>query len=503
MKRPIVTFFILIFFTINIAAQTVERALQEAGRNRKELEKAINYFVQTKDAEKIKAVKFLIANMDIHTTSDFYWADKLNRKINFNELAFPDFASSVKAFEEIAKNIPGIHPVTVKYRDVDVINSAFIIDNVEQAFKSWDRSSNSISFENFCEFVLPYRISVEPLQQWRKVYHERFLQVLRNPNNKNLIETVKLLAADNKKWFTNTYKVEQRKEPIARLSALQLLFRKKGPCEDIADLQVFALRSQGIPASIDEVPWWAASSGKHFLNVGFTDKMKPVSFDVSTELVYLDKIAREPGKVIRTTYSRQAGTLANTHDPKSIPDGFLRRLNYIDVTDQYWPTTIVNCPLYSSTANGNISYACVFNFFDWRPVWWGEIKDRSVSYNNMGKGSVFLPMEFVNSKLIPAGYPVAVGYNNTAILKPDLTNRRTINLTEQAGYLVFRKNKAYRLFYWDRSWKLVGERRADQSLTALEFVNVPTNALLLLVPEYTEHKERPFIITNNNQRIWF
>jgi hypothetical protein len=37
----------------------------------------------------------------------------------------------------------------------------------------------------------------------------------------------------------------------------------------------------------------------------------------------------------------------------------------------------------------------------------------------------------------------------------------------------------------------------------MTFVNVPDNALLLLVPQYSKRKERPFIITENGSRNWF
>jgi hypothetical protein len=49
----------------------------------------------------------------------------------------------------------------------------------------------------------------------------------------------------------------------------------------------------------------------------------------------------------------------------------------------------------------------------------------------------------------------------------------------------------------------VGERTAVDGVQSLVFENVPKNALLLLIPEYSQGKERPFIITDNQERIWF
>jgi hypothetical protein len=32
---------------------------------------------------------------------------------------------------------------------------------------------------------------------------------------------------------------------------------------------------------------------------------------------------------------------------------------------------------------------------------------------------------------------------------------------------------------------------------------VPANALLLLIPEYSQRKERPFIMLDNGERVWW
>ena len=91
---------LLLMATIQANCQTkypinVETVLQKTKTNRPELEKALNYFYKGKDLLKIKAINFLIANMDIHTSYNYYWADSLGKRISFNELDFPDFDSSI------------------------------------------------------------------------------------------------------------------------------------------------------------------------------------------------------------------------------------------------------------------------------------------------------------------------------------------------------------------------------------------------------------------------
>jgi hypothetical protein len=61
----------------------------------------------------------------------------------------------------------------------------------------------------------------------------------------------------------------------------------------------------------------------------------------------------------------------------------------------------------------------------------------------------------------------------------------------------------YKLFYWDNKWNLIGVQKAADGTHELQFDKVPRNALLLLVPEYTQRKERPFTITDSGERLWW
>lgn len=44
---------------------------------------------------------------------------------------------------------------------------------------------------------------------------------------------------------------------------------------------------------------------------------------------------------------------------------------------------------------------------------------------------------------------------------------------------------------------------ATMESSVLLFSKVPQNALMLLIPEYSEGKERPFIIMNDGTRHWW
>ncbi len=223
---------------------------------------------------------------------------------------------------------------------------------------------------------------------------------------------------------------------------------------------------------------------------------------MSTSTVRLQTFAREPAKVIRTTFSEQKNCIAKIEYLEAIPDGFMRLTNYLDVTNNYWQVADIQCNTIQSVKQNSIVFASVFNYKNWRPTWWGKNNNGTVSFSNMTKGVVYLPSRYSHGKLESVGFPFALGYNNKKELKPT-TELRTVVLKEQDKYLIFRKDKKYDLFYWNNQWVLVGTKIAENLTTELIFDNVPKNALLLLIPEYSQNKERPFIIEDDGTRVWF
>ncbi len=479
------------------------------GKIKPELEKAAAHFAQKQDSMQLKAFVFLLSHMKRKWSQTYFWVDSNYKKVAFNELEYPDFDSSIRAFEQLKQSHYPIHPVqNVEY---DLQNEActadMLIENVSLAYTDWQTHYPTLRFTDFCEYLLPYRISVEPLQQWRKVYKEKFAYLSDTTKFKNAYDKITQFTNDCTSWFDNTYGKEQRTDPFSRLGALNLLHRKKGACEDFTSLGVFIARSLGIPATVAHIPYWATSSDSHFFAEAILPNNVSIPFEaLSKEDVTKFAIPREPGKVVRYTFSEQANTLANQVDKKLIPPGFLKATNYIDVTEKYWPVQNVATPLFKTTVDSlkaAIPFVCVFNKQRWCAIWHGTKQNDSAYFTKMGKGAVYLPAYYQNKQLVPAGYPIAIGYNHTQVLAPDTLHTHTVILKEQDRYLKYRPLKKYQLYYWNNSWRLIDTQTAGETSVTLTFNNVPKNALLLLVPEYTQRKERPFMITEKGERIWW
>lgn len=484
----------------------VETALNKAGANRTELEKALRYFIEKDDQQMLQALYFLISNMDIHYTETYVLKDTLGNSLPFREFDYPDIASAVAAIDSMHAFYGGLVFKDTIIEDLKSLKGKYLIDNVNQAFEVWRNSHfKDIPFEDFCEYILPYRVTVEPLEAWRETYRQKYRWMTDSLQNKLLERVLEYAGMDYHLWFTSSYgrKPLIEDEPLSRLSALQLLFRKRGACEDIAALQVFSLRSQGIPAAYDVVPWWATSMGSHFVNTVFDKQMQPIRLDVTNNAVVNRNMNREPAKVLRTTYSKQPDVLATKVDWRDIPPCHLRTLNYKDVTPQWWESSDVTVGLSPDIPKTDIAYAYVFNWGRWRPAWWGEVRGDSVTFSNMPKGIVILPVYYKHGRVVQAGYPQVHAYNHELQLTPDTVHRRTVEIKQQDGYLIFRPGKEYELFYWDKVWKSLGTQIAEEGKTSIFFENAPDNALFRLIPEYSMDKERPFIIMQDGTRYWW
>jgi hypothetical protein len=269
----------------------------------------------------------------------------------------------------------------------------------------------------------------------------------------------------------------------------------------MASLSVFVMRSQGIPAAVNIIPFWATATEGHYTNTFFDENRQALNCDYGTK-DFRNNLVREPAKVIRLTYSKNPQTLASFEDPKNIPKGFLQQQNYIDVTSEFWKTTDVKCSLYPATTQPKIVYATTFNGLSWWPFWWGKVENNQTVFTTLCKGTVILPQYYSNGKLIPAGPPIVIGNTTTKTFLADLTQTSEVVIAEKEKYLKFKLGISYQLFYWDNGWKALGKQTVNEPITEMKFEKVPKNALLLFLASDSRGLERPFIL-ENGERIWF
>lgn len=147
----------------------INNVLQMAGENRKELIKVLaHYRPNESDSLKYKAALYLIQNMGGHYTLSNPNQHKVDSiKQRYLKQGYLDKQSIEMLDANNAFNY---------LLDAKSINSSFLIKNIDEAFETWGKRpwSKHISFHSFCEYILPYRIDNEALEDWRELYHNRY-----------------------------------------------------------------------------------------------------------------------------------------------------------------------------------------------------------------------------------------------------------------------------------------------------------------------------------------
>ena len=447
---------------------------------------AKKYFAEQNDTLKIKAVEFLENNIAEHFTYTYYYIDSIGNKVDFNELDFPNYNESRKALKEL-----NLKPVAFTVSDGEQLSASQIIEIVERGFEAWNKPWNkNLSFDDFCDYLLPYRVQNEPVEDWYPVFKDRFSFLEKN----RTADIVNSVNSNLKTWFFSSFSFEDTTESEFCQAPSQLLFRQQGNCQDLCNLSAYTMRMLGLPVSIDFTPAWATSSFNHFWCTYVNENGEHHPFEGVTGMADDFVVFREPSKVFRITYRKQPNMLADKIPANEIPTNFLRMKNIIDVTSNYWRTTDLQCRI-TETPKNNITYISVFNAMRWFPVDWTEVENSQAGFKDLSVGVVYLPMNYENNKLQPSGNPVLIYPDrSTKELIPNYENKITVNVTETPRFLVYKTGKRYAFFYWDKKWINAGAKKADENTTVLSFENVPANTVYLLVSEYSQRRERVFTV---------
>lgn len=214
--------------------ETVERALEAAGRNRGELESVLWHYRH--DERRLRAARWLIANMPGH------YSDVPNAAME----ALMDAIRGGRV-DKVVKTPLG---VPERVYDVDVITSEYLIDNIDRAFEMYDSRpwNRYLSEDEFYECLLPYRHGHEPLSEWRKHYGDRYGWLLESGyDGSDVVEAVAYIS----RAVTDSLFEYRSNLGLPDLSADFLLDYKYGDCKDVSDFAVYLFRSLGIPVVTD------------------------------------------------------------------------------------------------------------------------------------------------------------------------------------------------------------------------------------------------------------
>lgn len=148
--------------------------------NRTELEKVLEHYKD--DPEKYAAARFLIKNMPYRygydawelDTIKYILSDAIERKSIYGEDALIIDKRQISKWKSFSFSNQK------KIYDSKIITADYLIENIDLSFDVWKKYpwNKHLSFDDFCELILPYRIANEPLSNWRREYYNHYTPIL-------------------------------------------------------------------------------------------------------------------------------------------------------------------------------------------------------------------------------------------------------------------------------------------------------------------------------------
>lgn len=420
----ILYFFTLLFFIScnSISDKELNAVLEKSKENKKELLKVLSHYKN--DPLKHQASIFLIKNM-LHRVSVHYPNREKIHELKKEAIKYGYF--NEKELFEAEKSLQNIS----FEKDLEHITADYLIKEIDFAFEVWNKRnwSKKYSFEEFCEYVLPYRVGQEPLQSWREKYYNRYSFLLDSVyKGDDVIEATNVVCKYLKQeGFLYSHLPNSSPE-----TPLFLLDNRVGKCPDICNLSIYVLRALGIPVSYDFYKISPETANSHNWNVVIDpDTKKGVSFYfndnfwANKNVKILDK--RKMCKIYRLTFSNRE--YSEKISVLNIP------YSCRNVSDEYFSTSIK----IKSPVQDNIPvYLGCFIREKFMPIDVSSpIKD-SLIFNNIEDKNIYLLATLKDNKFSCISSPFLFENNNLTFFQEE---QKHINVKILRKYPLFEWNK--------------------------------------------------------------
>lgn len=430
LNRLVFLFFLTILFSCSNESSRLKNALIKSGLNNKELQKVLSHYSENlSDSLKYQAAVFLIENMNGHYS---YVGDSLDY---FYKIVDPaqtiegmDHHNMKGLYEQLLHN-PNMLSELKKQYDLKYITSEYLINNIDRSFETWELScwAKELTFREFCEYILPYRVGNEILENWREDYYNHFKHLMKSKNSDCDSSLFHICESMSRMYQGEIYYYPQQ-VPDLKPSTNKYIIT--GTCNDYVNLFVHFAKSFGIPVSIDYIPQWANNAmGHQWAVVHYKDKKYDFIPGEKTHLgEHLSKMEFIYVKVYRKTFGIQDSSLATISSKNDSISHYFNNPRIIDVTHEYIP--VVNLDIENLfESNHKYGYLCVFDNQNWVPIAWGKIDANKLSIENIGFPAAFLPVVYSHSNHKAIQHPIIIDKSGDIIqLDPNVNSNQEVIL---------------------------------------------------------------------------
>lgn len=393
--------------------QRLHHALEEAGPNRGELEKVLVHY---KDSDlKYKAACFLIEGMPGRFAYKSETIDSLKL------LKAMSVQKGNGVWTDSVLNVWNSFSYTqqAKLYDIHIITADYLIRHIDSVFKIWNSRpwAKYYSFEDFCRWVLPYRIDDEPLEEWYETYHQQYSPLL-----DSIYQGTDIVEAAFR--LNNVFKQQNFKYStdfsLPHMGAKFLLEHPVGTCRESCDLTIYALRALGIPIHYD---YYKASPyvqhGHQWTVLKDTTGLIVPFWFREADPKRGGSDGRKKGKVFRKLY----GSMTTE-----------------DVTSEYFGHNRAKIEIDATVQEKEI-YLSVYEPGGFTIVDKGVRKGKEVTFYDIEPEIRFQPLTLKEGKQQIAGYAFALQHDGSVhYYKPDTLHTISAKLYRKYPYYINMKN---------------------------------------------------------------
>ena len=397
------------------------------------------------DTLKQRAAEFVVENMGRHYSYgsellDIYYAgvDTIGDKYRY--------PACIPHYQELIHQLGGnIAAGRMRVSDVDALTADQVISNIDAAFDEWrnGRWAGHLTFDQFCEYLLPYRFGNEKYEDWRTELKTMFggyadmATLCDERKNSAYFAAYNVCNGIKDMNFRINDKALPKTDIDLPLSVL--LKMRMGVCNDYARLTAMIMRACGIPVGIDFTPQWPNKSKNHTWNTLLDNTGHGMPFlGCETYPGQANRPGEKMAKVYRQTFAYNENSAAALCEKlgKPVPPSLFSPF-MSDVTDEYFCGAAFAMQLPESPFDRRIAYLAVFDNAEWVPIDHSLIdKDRRISFSSLGREIVYMPVYWGRNGSIPCGDPFLIGKNGSIHhFRPDLS--KTATLTIDRKYPVF------------------------------------------------------------------
>ena len=454
-----------------ISDNELNDVLAEAKENKKELLKVIEHYQN--DSLKLKAAIFLIKNMTGKGSVHYAEREKIHQiKKQAITQGFLD-ETALKQAEGSIQNFSF-------QKDIEYITANYLIKNIDIAFEVWNKRpwAKKYSFDEFCEYVLPYRISREPIEDWREKYYKRYTFLLDSIyKGDDVVEAVNVVC----KYLKQEGLLYTHIPQTSPETPLFLLDNRIGKCADICNLSIYVLRALGLPVSYDFYKISPETANSHSWNIVIDNQTKQgIPFFFNDELWANRNIKkideRKTCKIYRLTYSKRKDD--ETLSVLRLPT------NCINVSSEYFSTSI-KIRNAKWVQKSPIYLGCLIRG-QFVPIDIPTYTKDSLIFNNVEDNNIYLLASFKDKKF-------------SCISTPFLFKNNQLKYFEKTGDVSNEKiTRKYPLFEWNKGRLL---RVVNATIEGSNSIDFATSERLMLIDTPTVAYNKEYFHTKNSYRF--